>query len=133
MPTERFTDEMLSKFIINHRGPTSNQPRWRDGARGWYVTPNRTHERSRALECSPDEWGAVLRLSKEGGLHVSGQDPFTTDQVRHLRRAITAAVVKKPIEDPGLKAWVDRFLAFISGDGQFGFTLSREWRRIGGR
>jgi hypothetical protein len=133
MPKERFTDEMLRKFDVQHGERPKESPRWRDGSRGWYLIPNRTQERSRALECSPEEWATVHRLSKEGGLHLYAGDPFTTDRVRQLRRAVSAALQKSPLTDAQAKDWVDRFLAFLAGDGVNGFALSREWRRVGGR
>ncbi len=130
---ERFSDDYLRKFETK-MGPTGKgTPRWKDGSRAWYLTANRRDQRTRAFEVSPEEWTTALRLSKEGGFHVSDMEPFTTDRVRHLRRAITAAIEKTPVEDPDMTMWLDRFLAFLGGDGQYGFTLSKEWRRLSGR
>jgi hypothetical protein len=129
----RLSNDDMKKFEIQ-MGPTGkDKPRWRDGSRRWYLMPNRTTERTRTFEVSPEEWTTALRLSKEGGFHVSDAEPFTSDRVRHLRRAISTAIEKKPIDDPTLKTWLDEFLAFLSGDGQYGFALSKEWRRLSGR
>jgi hypothetical protein len=133
MPRERITDEMIAKFNIQHNERPREAPRWRDGSHGWYLIPVRTQERSRALECTPEEWETVKRLSRDGGLHLYDGDPFTTDRVRQLRRAVSAAVQKNPLTNPQMKDWVDRFLAFLGGDGATGFVLSREWRRVNGR
>ena len=133
MPTERFTDEMLKQFEVTPTERPKEKPRWKDGSRGWYLTPNRTHERSRVFECTPEEWTTILRLSKAGGLHLYDGDPITTDKVRQLTRAINTAIQKNPLGDPEMKDWVERFLSFLEGDGAWGFALSREWRRLSGR
>jgi hypothetical protein len=130
---ERFSDEYLKKFEIK-MGPTGKgKPQWRDGSRAWYLLPYRTDERTRTFEVSPEEWTTALRLSKEGGFSVSDAEPFTSDRVRHLRRAINTTIDKKPVEDPNMRTWMEQFLAFLSGDGQYGFILSKEWRRLSGR
>jgi hypothetical protein len=130
---ERFSDDYLKKFEMK-MGPTGkDKPRWKDGSRAWYLLPYRTTERTRSFEVSPEEWTTALRLSKEGGFYVSDGEPFTSDRVRYLRRAITTAIEKKPVEDSHMKTWLEQFLAFLSADGQYGFTLSKEWRRLSGR
>lgn len=133
MPTERFSDEMLKQFEVTPKDRPKEPARWRDGSRALYLVPNRTKERTKALECSPEQWAGILRLSKEGSFHVHDGDPWTVDRVRHLRRAINAAIQKNPVQDPDTQEWVESFLQFLAGDGLHGFALSREWRRLSGR
>jgi len=134
MPKEQFSSELIDSFFNHNHGERPKEvPRWRDGSHGWYLIPVRTQERSRALECSPEQWEAVKQLSRQGGLHLYDGDPFTTDRVRQLRRAISTAISKTPLTDPAMKEWVDKFLTFLASDGATGFVLSREWRRVNGR